>query len=227
LTYWISEPDKGQSDAINKGFNKASGVYGNWINSDDLLAHGALHKLAEKISSTASNTVFLGKYEEISKEGKVLHTTQSQIRTLEELVDIQGHWRNGKANQIGQQSTFFPLEMFRKVGMLNVSNHHTMDYELWGKFLLSGAVFEPIDEILGKFRIYKGQKISFEYNTTSSLIQTAKKLIKENEKWTPKEKAFYISKVNRYWNFFRYSQFRSKIGLKRRISAAINALSIR
>jgi len=46
LTYWVSEPDRGQSDAINKGFKKASGEIYTWLNSDDYLLENALRNIA-------------------------------------------------------------------------------------------------------------------------------------------------------------------------------------
>src|SRR5688572_23620138 len=56
ITYWISEKDNGQSDAINKGFKKASGEIVAWINSDDLLTPGSLHKVAEYFTALPETT---------------------------------------------------------------------------------------------------------------------------------------------------------------------------
>jgi len=57
LTYWCSEPDRGQSHAINKGFERATGEILGWINSDDILYSGALQAAAEGLSDA---DLFLG-----------------------------------------------------------------------------------------------------------------------------------------------------------------------
>src|SRR5688572_2633651 len=60
ITYWISEPDKGQSDAINKGLKLATGDIVNWLNSDDYYEPGALFKVAEAFNNPEVN-VFAGR----------------------------------------------------------------------------------------------------------------------------------------------------------------------
>ena len=191
ITYWISEPDKGQCDAINKGFQIATGIYGNWINSDDILEKDAIWAIAQKIDLKEGKVVFLGDYNEIEYSGKLKRNSRSEIRKLEELVDIEGHWRNGKSNSIGQQATFFPVKLFKEVGMLDINNHFSMDYELWGRFLIAGAVFYPVRKTLGAFRVYDGQKISDRHITTKSLIHTASELIADCPEWGKSKKRFY------------------------------------
>ena len=61
ISYWISEPDKGQTDAINKGFAKCTGDIFNWINSDDYYESGTFHKLAQQFTSDPSVNVVCGK----------------------------------------------------------------------------------------------------------------------------------------------------------------------
>ena len=60
LTYWISEPDKGQTDAINKGFAKCTGEIFNWINSDDYYSPNSLHIVAEVFSENPTAKVVCG-----------------------------------------------------------------------------------------------------------------------------------------------------------------------
>mgnify|MGYP000264631671 CR=1 FL=1 len=217
ISYWVSEPDKGQSDAINKGFKKATGVYGNWINSDDLLAYHALHTLAQHIKKHPSNTVFIGDYIEFHEKTGEANRKRSDIRTLEQLVDLKNYWRRPGGNQIGQQATFFPLKLFRAVGGLNENNHNTMDYELWGKFLNAGAEIAPIHEILGYFRIYPGQKISDWHKQTVSLINTAENLI-EKANWTPAEKKSAKKKLRTFKIQYYHGYIRSQIGARRRFN---------
>ena len=224
LTSWVSEPDRGQSHAINKGFMRANGIYGNWINSDDLLAEGALNKLAQFIDTNSDKKVFLGEYQEYSETENKSVRKHSDIQSLEELININGGWRKNGGNQIGQQATFFPLSLLRKVGMLNQDNHFSMDYELWGRFLISGAEFIRIPEVLGIFRIHKDQKISNRVQMNRSLIYSANMLIRENTEWSWEEKSKYIKNLKKEKLSFQYHHFRSVIGIKRRSKALINAL---
>ena len=60
LSYWVSEPDDGQSHAINKGFDRATGVILNWLNSDDVLYSGTLHLIAHYYNSHKGEHVFYG-----------------------------------------------------------------------------------------------------------------------------------------------------------------------
>lgn len=222
ISYWVSEPDKGQSDAINKGFQKSKGVYGNWINSDDLLEKDALWTLAKTIDPKEEKAVYLGDYKEIDFKSELKSISRSEIRKLEELVDIEGHWRNGKSNQIGQQATFFPVNLFKAVGMLNSDNHYAMDYELWGKFLIAGAVFRPIHAVLGSFRLYEGQKISYRHKTTKSLIHTASNLINNCPEWVPRKRKYHRKLLAVFTIKYYYGHLRSVIGLRRRMKGILN-----
>jgi hypothetical protein len=119
---------------------------------------------------------------------------------------------------------FFPIKLFREVGMLNEKNHHTMDYELWGELLLAGATFIPVPQLIGKFRIYEGQKISDRYRMTISLVQCANKLIDECSEWPNKKKKIYRKKLSGYKLHFYYGHIRSKIGIRRRIKRILSGI---
>lgn len=218
ITYWVSEKDNGQSHAINKGFARATGDWGIWINSDDMLAPGALHKIAETLARAPKNTMLMGQYHEVDRYGENPKLKHSKIRTLEELVDIQHHWRKG-GNQIGQQALFFSLDLWRKVGGLDENNHTSMDYDLWGRMMLAGGVIEPVDELLGIFRTYEGQKISDRHKTSKGIIACAKNLIRSATHWPPGKKRKALLKVYRYeWKYY-YHHVRSLMGVKRRLKS--------
>ena len=218
ISYWVSEKDNSQSDAINKGFNKATGVYGNWINSDDLLCQNALHNLAKQVHFD-QDTVFIGVCLIVDKEGKLLRKQQSDITTLEQLIDIAGYWR--KAQSIAQQAALYPVSAFKNTGALNVYNHLSMDYELWGNFLLHQYAFRYIDAEIGIFRTYQGQKISDLANTTRSLVASARKILWKSP-FAFFAKLSLESKLDLYYIWYLYHSFRSWIGMKRRLQNLIN-----
>ena len=187
----------------------------------------ALWTLAQKINLSNDKAVFLGDYKEIDFDGTLKRNSRSEIRNLEELVDIEGYWRNGKSNPIGQQATFFPVKLFKEVGMLDINNHFSMDYELWGRFLIAGAVFYPVRKTLGAFRVYDGQKISDRHITTKSLIHSAYELITDCPEWGKSKKRFYRRLLFRYAVKYYYGHLRSIIGIRRRIKSIFRRIGIR
>ena len=220
LTFWKSEPDKGQSDAINQGFDKATGLYGNWINSDDYLTKNALWNFSQIIGGYPSETLFIGYSQYTDKEGTKLWHKKGQIKTIEELLDLKNFWR--KNTTIAQQSVMFNIDTFKKAGGLNENNHYSMDFELWGDLLILGNKIEYIEFPIGVFRKYDGQKISFHIKATKSLVSATKKLVLKNRSFAFRQKTLF------YWNtivfqyLYLYRSFRSRIGIRRRLKKALN-----
>jgi len=218
IDYWVSEPDKGQSDAINKGFKRATGVYGNWINSDDLLVKDALRNIAKHIPAHDPNTIFLGTCIHTDKNLKFQSVQRSNIRSFEDLLDLTNHWGN---NAIAQQNVLFSVEEFRKVGGLRVKNHYAMDFELWGDLLLNGNKIKFLDFEVGIFRRYEGQKISDRWKTVNCLLRSAHKLVIRNQNWSLRKKAEITLTLIKYRIRFvkRMISLRSKVStIKGRLS---------
>ncbi|HAX95810.1 MAG TPA: glycosyltransferase, partial [Prolixibacteraceae bacterium] len=100
LSYWVSEPDRGQSHAINKGINRAAGEILFWLNSDDLCLPGAFFKAAESFSQYPNQKLVIGQAQIINQYGEVIGELRSQFTTWEELA-------TNPRNSIRQISTFF------------------------------------------------------------------------------------------------------------------------
>ena len=73
LTYWVSEPDKGQSDAINKGFQRATGDILTWLNSDDYYLPGTLHTVAEYFTQHPDVECIYGDLQVVASNGDLLY----------------------------------------------------------------------------------------------------------------------------------------------------------
>nr|WP_290224465.1 glycosyltransferase family 2 protein [Trichocoleus desertorum] len=123
LTYWVSEPDKGQSDAIQKGFSLCTGVIWNWLNSDDLLEPNALQTIGITYQNHSSATIYSG-YMTIFGQGESVLAPKC-FEMLSELVCIWEKWA------VPQPSVFLSRESCLKVKGLNTSLHYGMDYELY------------------------------------------------------------------------------------------------
>jgi len=188
LSYWVSEPDSGQSDAINRGLTTASGDFATWINSDDLLCKNALVEHASRIGF-APDTVYVGNCIYIDETGKVLSLHRGRVQSLEDLVRVNTVW-NGARGHIVQPEVMFPRELYLTVGGLDCNNHFTMDVDLWGKFFLAGAKFQYTDIDFAMFRLQPNQKTQDGLTVARSLVESAKRLVYRAETLSENVKQF-------------------------------------
>jgi len=220
IAYWVSVADRGQSHAINKGFERCTGDLVNWICSDDMLCKNALFNLGRSLTNIGQ-TLYIGKGIRIDQTSKVLNgINPSSIRNIINLLDIKNYWR--KSNSIMQQSCFYPLKKVKKSGYLNESNHYTMDYELWGRLLMADIQVVCFSFDIGMFRWYTGQKTSNFNRVTTSLVKTAIRLILINRDFSFSRKTNLISKVVIYYALYNYHFIRSEIGLKRSFKSLVS-----
>jgi glycosyltransferase involved in cell wall biosynthesis len=165
LTYWVSEKDAGQYDAINKGFAKSTGDIMFWLNSDDMLCPWAFHVAA---------TVFKQCLDiEWLTSSRPLLWSQAGLCIAAELIDgfskktfYQG--RNIKRNHyfhfhIQQESTFWRRSLWlRSGGCLNADIDYAGDFDLWARFWeFSDLVC--INAPLGGWRHHGDQKVLNDY----------------------------------------------------------------
>jgi glycosyltransferase involved in cell wall biosynthesis len=177
LSYWISEPDGGQSTAIDRGLRRGSGAFATWINSDDMLCHDALVAHASRVGFD-TNVVYAGHCVHIDATDHPLTVHRGRVHSLEDLLRIRTVWRaHGQRGHLVQPEVLFPRQAALNVGGINPDNHRTMDYELWGKLLLAGLRVEYTDIPFGTFRHHAQQKTHDGWRTTQSLIATATRLL--------------------------------------------------
>jgi len=174
ITYWVSEKDKGQSDAINKGFKIISGDVVNWLNSDDYYEEGSLHHVAEQFQ-TPSVTCYLGTSHIFGGSKEYFsHGTDIYVNNLAKTIG----WA-----RIDQPETFFRKYVIDEIGLLNESLHFVMDKDLWIRYLckygLSGIKKDK--QLLVHFRHHGESKTislkeKFEIETISLYYSYAKHL---------------------------------------------------
>jgi glycosyltransferase involved in cell wall biosynthesis len=170
ISYWVSEKDNGQSDAINRGLKTASGDFATWINSDDMLHKNALAEHGSRIGFD-SGVVYVGDCAHTDKDGKIFSMHRGRVHSLEDLVRIPEVWRKG--GNIVQPEVLFLRKLALEVGGLNPDNHYTMDYELWGKFFIAGAKFQYTEVPFGMHRRHLEQNSNDGLRMTESLIPIA------------------------------------------------------
>ena len=147
---WQSAPDQGQIDAINKGLRRATGEVVGWLNSDDVLAPGALAKVAEVFTRRPEVEWVHGRCDIIAPDDRMIRPWISAYK----------HWRCGRysyarlltENFISQMTVFWRRRLLDETGLLDTSLSLAFDYDLWLRF---GKRSDPfyIPERLASFRL--------------------------------------------------------------------------
>ncbi len=151
ISYWESKKDKGQSDAINKGFHKATGEIINWLNSDDYYEKDTLYKVASVFNDPAINVY--GGRSHVFGIGKEYMNYGSDLYA-NNLFKTVGWAR------IDQPETFFRHSVLKEIGYLNDFLHFTMDKEMWMRYLLKyglSGIYKSND-VLVHYRLHDNSK---------------------------------------------------------------------
>jgi len=122
LAFWRSEPDRGQTHAINKGFARANGEIIGWLNSDDIYYPGTFHRIAQSFAENPDINFIYGMANHIDCDDQVIN----QYYT--EKWDFQ---RLKKLCFICQPAMFFRRKVLDRYGYLDESMNFSMDYEYW------------------------------------------------------------------------------------------------
>jgi len=169
LSYWVSEKDRGQSHAINKGFARATGEVFGWLNSDDYYLPGALHALMRfreqrpdapawaggwcdvDMESRAQRMPFspawCARWRDVEMDGRVVRQGLPRLGSMDDLA-----WWGRKA-AIMQPSCLFSASLFRDAGGLKEHLHFAMDLDLWLGLSAKGLI-AGLDEAVSAVRYY-------------------------------------------------------------------------
>lgn len=153
LAYWISEPDRGQSHAINKGMVRATGDYLTWLNSDDWYLPGALNLMHELFVAHPDAGMVVGNGRMINQDGKVVHCISPTPEiTLESLFG----WLRG--GNFLQPSSAYTRRAWESVGQINEQIHIALDVDLWLRMAKAGVKFVTTDAFLSEALIHSQAK---------------------------------------------------------------------
>ena len=145
---WISEIDKGQADAINKGVQMTKGSIVAWLNADDIFLPGSLSRVADCFLRNPEVALVYGASHFIDEKGKVLGKYPTEPLNLKRLAMF---------NFICQPSAFFRRQVFNDVGGVSTSLQYTMDYDLWIRIVHKSPV-KYLPEFLSGYRLHPSSK---------------------------------------------------------------------
>ncbi len=163
LAYWVSEPDLGPADALNKGLTKITGEIVGWLNSDDVLTQDALWHIASEFSRNPEVDVVFGNALYIDEQDRLIladhgtHRTSLYYGKLEPLSNVPYYWTYVHA--IPQPTVYFKRYLLEKTGGLDQSYHFIFDFEFFWRLRRSGN-FKKIERTLALYRIHSRSKTS-------------------------------------------------------------------
>ncbi|MGA1823651.1 MAG: glycosyltransferase family 2 protein [bacterium] len=180
LAFWASEPDKGQSHAVNKGIEISSGHIIGWINSDDVYSKDAFKTITDIMWKNASliQPIVYGGIDLVDDEGRILQTFPGKPLDRKKLIAF---WRQDY--HIPQPTVFFQSDILKK-NKLNDSLHYAMDWELYLR-LSDTYPFYHLPQKLVRFRSHGKSKTSGGWGPFSR-----EQIIISKKYWGPNKKQF-------------------------------------
>ena len=148
LTYWVSEPDRGQSHAVNKGFKHATGEIMAWINSDDFYLPGAFEHVAEIFS----------RFDTLWLASRCYLMAQDGQLTLGRGKPLEGVERWHTSCLYAQQGVFWRKALWDSAGGVDDQLQYSFDYDLWLKFAAVQPFAHWTERPLACFRLHPHSK---------------------------------------------------------------------
>jgi glycosyltransferase involved in cell wall biosynthesis len=156
LDWWVTEPDRGQSDAFNKGFARGRGRYFVWLNADDILLPGTL--AAAKAALADGSPWASGDFVRTNAELEVLACFRGPTE--------QPTWlrRPDAPITVCGPSSFFSAELYREVGGFSPDLRYAMDIDLWLKFMARGHYPRRFQHYCWAFRMHEQSKTADQFS---------------------------------------------------------------
>lgn len=149
LAYWISEPDRGQAHAINKGFAHATGDWIAWLNSDDVYCPGAVQTQVGYLLAHPDVDVVYGDCRYVNQSGEAVRYAYSRPFDFLELLRFTIPY---------QPTLFMRRSVVTRTGWLDCSFHHAVDSEYWLRLHSNGARFAYNPRLIAIYRLHSSSK---------------------------------------------------------------------
>ena len=148
---FISETDKGQSDAMNRGIRLAKGEILGILNADDFYSQGTLNSVKIKFTSLTAPTIIFAKCNVIEENGEKIKTYNPRNISLSKILGTKEFPPN-------PSSYFYHKSLHEIVGLYDSDNHYSMDLEFLLKVIKMNIPIKTVNEVWGNFRLIKGTK---------------------------------------------------------------------
>jgi glycosyltransferase involved in cell wall biosynthesis len=163
LAWWVSEPDQGQTDALNKGFAHARGEIFAWLNSDDSYLQGAVLAAVKCLQAHPESAMVYADANLVDEQDQLIGRFPSRQTDLDHLLRGSVH--------IPQQTAFFRSAFWEKVAPLDPSFQFAMDYDLWVRLAkLAPLVYTP--GLWANFRLHgEGKSLTMDDRCYPEMIR--------------------------------------------------------
>jgi glycosyltransferase involved in cell wall biosynthesis len=151
---WFSEPDLGQTHAINKGMLLARGAIRAYLNSDDVYRPGAFRKIVEIFRNEPETKILVGNCDYIDEKSAVIGHLRAKFTDIRALVQ---YWGWERLHCIPQQATFWRASLMSEVGLFNTELGFVMDHDYWLRVAMR-TNFRTVDQTLAGYRLMAGTK---------------------------------------------------------------------
>jgi glycosyltransferase involved in cell wall biosynthesis len=196
LGWWVSEPDKGQSDAFNKAFAHCRGKYLTWLNADDIMPKGCLAKIVKELKAHPDCEWFTGNMFRFTEDGRVIAAPWGP-NCLPPF--LQG---KGMPIAVYGPATIFTKRIFDAAGGMKLHQNFMMDTDLWMRFVMMGVKQRRINCFCWAFRMHVDSKTAEFGDHKLSPEQRAK--FEAERKASHKATGYKPSKVlGRLWQLWR------------------------
>jgi len=148
LAWWVSEKDRGQAEAINKGLARTKGEIVAWLNSDDICLPGAISSAVKVFEEHPDVVLVYGNMLAVDENGETINILRYHQLNLEDLLCFQ---------IIGQPAVFFRREALENAGELDLTYHFLLDHHLWLRLALQGRILH-VDETWAAARYHAEAK---------------------------------------------------------------------
>jgi glycosyltransferase involved in cell wall biosynthesis len=149
LTYWVSEKDSGQSNAINKGLSMATGDWAAWQNSDDIYQPDTFFELAVAAQQNPNVSLIIGNMNLINIDDEVLNNLIYVKPTYQSVL--------AEGMVLTNQAAFWRRSLHSKIGFLNEDLHFGFDYE-WFLRILNVSSAAHVNNVWGNLRLHNETK---------------------------------------------------------------------
>lgn len=218
LSYWCSEKDDGQCDALIKGLDRCTGELFAWVNSDDILLPGCLEAIANCYLNEKQPDIIHSNVAYIDSETSV--TRLVRVPRQSRFFFFRGVW-HGAAPSI-----FFKTAHLRLVGGLDKNLHLSMDLDIWMKMIQARAKISHVPEYLGGYRWHDNSKSTIAINSRKTCENSeTTQILEEHLNGSTIPKRVFWRKIYKLYQILNLNYLRAAIDLKNNRKVKANGSS--